>query len=417
MRTRNIVIIVASCCALVLVVVGLTVWLLYSMVTGRLFGYEPPPTPAQLKEARVVVGQGFLARSVFAETGVFKTNKDIGSISDVRVGEFDPHPGLDVVVAADDGAIIFDRNGANQGQVVFHFPIVNEKVGPFSSARTDTMMGDRQVVDLEGDGVCEYIARGSIHGAALFNHQGTLLWTYGKYTKENTSINDLTVGDLDGDGVAELVVSWHGIQVFDKSGNLRTHVQEEYGDTQIEVVDTDGDGKNEIVSVGGSLKIRNAGGEVTEELPIDGYFGNFALCNMPGRKEPVIFKVNDGKVWLIDLQGATVAEFNAPLSEFPETVHKTPLGDSFGTSVYKSRGVWIKLAPNQPEYLAVIKQFAALDRSVLDVYTPTGQLVYQEVLPEECLSIAVLPAADASGVPELLVTGEQTVWRYRHDKN
>lgn len=415
MRTRNIVIIIASCCALVLLVVGLTVWLLYSMVTGRMFGYEPPATPAQLKEARVVVGQGFLARSVFAETGIHTANKGIGSINDVRVGEFDPHPGLDVVVAADAGAIIFDRNGANQGHTLFHFPIVKVKVGPFSSPQIDTIMGDRQVVDLEGDGVCEYIARGSIHGAALFDHQGKLLWTYGKYTEGNSSINNLTVGDLDGDGVAELVVSWHGIEVFDKSGNLRTQVQEEYGDTQIEVVDTDGDGKNEIVSVGGSLKIRDASGEVTEEFPISGYFGNFALCNMPGRKEPVILNVYHDKLWLIDLQGDTVAEFNAPLSEFPDTVHKTPLGDSYGTSVYKSRGVWIKLAPDQPEYLAVIKEFAAIDRSVLDVYTPTGQLVYQEILPEECLSIAVLPPADASGVPELLVTGKQTVWRYRHN--
>jgi hypothetical protein len=108
------------------------------------------------------------------------------------------------------------------------------------------MMGDRQVVDLEGDGVCEYVARGSIDGAAVFDHQGALLWTYGQYTKENTGIDNLTIGDLDGDGVAEFVVSWDGIEVFDKSGNRRSQVKEEYGDSQIEVVDTDGDGKNEL---------------------------------------------------------------------------------------------------------------------------------------------------------------------------
>ncbi len=52
-----------------------------------MFGYKPPPTPAQLKEARVVAGSGFLSRSVFIETGLLKANQDIGDINDVKVDE------------------------------------------------------------------------------------------------------------------------------------------------------------------------------------------------------------------------------------------------------------------------------------------------------------------------------------------
>jgi len=414
MRTRNIVLItVGGCAGLVLATVG-SLWLLYSLLTARRSRYEPPPPPAKLKEARVVIGQGFLSRTVFFETGLFKPNKDIGDISDVRVGEFDSHPGLDVVVAADYGAIVFDRDGVNQGLTIFRFPTVNENLGPFTSEHTDRLMGQRLVVDLEGDGVCEYIANGSTEGAAVFDHQGKLLWTYGKFTKERTSIDNLTIGDLDGDGVAELVVSWNGIEVFDKSGKRKSQVTEEYGDDQIEVVDTDWDGKNEIVSLTNTLKIRNAAGQVTKEVDMPGYFGHFDLCNMPGTQEPVMLTVYESQLLLIDFKGDTVAKFKAPLSEFDDTVYKAPDGsESRGTSVYKSRGLWIKLANDRPEYLAVINEFAAIDRSVLDVYTPTGQLVYQEVLPEQCQSIAVLPPADASGVQELLVGGANTVWRYR----
>ena|GEM_PF-6726538 len=50
MRTRNILIIIAGVCALLLLVVGLTIWLFYSMLTGRMFGYEPPPTPPSTRK-------------------------------------------------------------------------------------------------------------------------------------------------------------------------------------------------------------------------------------------------------------------------------------------------------------------------------------------------------------------------------
>lgn len=414
MRSRNIVIIVVVSCAVIALAGAATVRLIYSVATGRIFGYEPPQTPAQLKEARIVVGQDFLARSEFVKTGLLETIGGIGNISDVAVGEFDSHPSLDVVVAGHEGALVLDRNGVRQSQILFQFRTSNVKIGPLTTPRIEQSLGDVQVIDLEGDGICEYLARGSLDGAAVFDHEGKLLWTYGKHTKEKVFINNLTTGDLDGDGVAEFVVSWYGIEVFDKSGKRRSQVVEEYGDTQIEVVDTDGDGKNEIVSVGGTLKIRDATGQVVKEVDVPGYFGNFALCNMPGRKEPVILAVYDSSLLLVDFNGTTAAQFAAPLSEFNDTVSKMPTGEEFhGTSVYKSKGVWIKLANDRPEYLAVINEFAAIDRSVLDVFTPKGELVYQEVLPEECSSIAVLPSADPSGVEELLVGGSRTVWRYR----
>ena len=389
------------------------VWFVYSIFTGALIGYQPPPTPAQLKEPRIVIGKNFLSRSEFVKTAFLEKFKGVGAISDVAVGEFDPHPGLDVVVAGSSGALVFDRDGVQQGRTVFQFKTSDVKLGPFKTPKVDMMLGDVKVVDLEGDGVCEYLARGGLDGGAVFDHQGTMMWTYGKYTKGKTAIRDLAVGDLDGDGIAEFVVSWNGIEVFDKSGKRRSQLPEKYSGSPIEVVDTNGDGKNDIVSAGGALNIRDSTGRVIKNLDLPVYLGQFSLCKMPGRKTPVMLAVEDGTLWLIDFEGKTVAQFNAPLSKFDDTVHRIGDEEIHGTSVYKSQGIWIKLAKDRPEYLAVINEFAGLDRSVFDIFTPAGELVYQEVLPEECMSIAILPPADPAGVQELLVAGERTVWRYQ----
>jgi hypothetical protein len=163
--------------------------------------------------------------------------------------------------------------------------------------------------------------------------------------------------------------------------------------------------------------IRPAGNVALSATTFVVYLGNFCLSKMPGRKQPVILGVQDGSLWLIDFNGQVVARFDAPLSTFYKTVHQASRSVLSGTSVYKAKGIWVKLAEDQPEYLAVITEFAGIDRSVLDVYTPTGKLVYQEVLPEDCLSIALLPPEAQSGVAEFLVGGERTVWKYRAGKS
>jgi hypothetical protein len=414
-RSRNIVIVVVGACAAILAGCAALGWFVYSLFTGGLLGYQPPPTPAELKEARIVIGKDFLNRSDFFRSPFLETIKGLGRINDVAVGEFDPHPGLDVVVAGSNGALVLDRSGAQEGRTIFELQVSNQKIGPFNTPKVDFSIGDIQIVDLEGDGICEYLARGSLDGGAVFDHQGKLLWTYGKYTEGRLFIRDLTVGDLDGDGIAEFVVNWNGIEVFDKSGKRRWQVAEEYGAPQIEVVDTDGDGKNEIISVEATLTIRDATGRVIKDVKIPAsYLGHFSLCRMPGKKYPAILGVQDGTLWLFDFEGHTVAQFKAPLSKFDDTVQRMPDGEEVrGTSVYKSKAMWIKLVKDRPEYLAVITEFVAIDRSVFDIFTRSGELVYQEVVPEECLSLAILPPSDPSGLPELLVGGRQTVWRYR----
>jgi hypothetical protein len=405
MRNRKLLIGIITVTCVLWVIIIAAGWWAYSLFTGAGTGIAGLPgneLPNELREARIVHGRELLVREQFFKTDYFaealRGVKGIYRIEDIKAGELDPHPGVDVVIAGRHGAIVTDQNGAKQSQIRYEFEKEEYGSGPFRSSLEQTSLGNIEIIDIEGDGVCEYMGRGSTDGAAVFDHQGKRLWAYGKFTKEKTSIDDMAAGDLDGDGTVEFVTEWESVELFDRYGKRKW--EQPWGRVfyKSEVVDTEGDGKNEIVqSTGRELVIRDARGQIIRKVQMPFYLSHFSLCAAPGKENsPHILAVKDGYVSLIDFNGRVAAKFDAPLS----------------AGVYKAEGVWVKLAQDKPKYLAVITQFATGDRSVLYIYSPDGALVYQEVLPEQCSAIAALPK-DQTGAQELLVGGSETVWRYK----
>jgi hypothetical protein len=401
-----------------LVVLAFSAWMIYSFF-AKAFSYLPE-MPNEVREARVIVGAEFLARNQFLTTNQsFNLNPStsLGAIVDISLREQDSEPGDDVVIAGRYGAMIVDRNGVKRSQIQYEFENEKTKVIIFETETPRRMLGDVQIIDIEGDGKCEYLARGSLDGAAVFNHQGKRLWSYGAFTDEKTSIDNVAAGDINGDGVSEFIAGWDAIEVFDKHGR-RAWVQPlEGGLHQIEVVDIDGDRKNEIIhNHAGGMVIRDGQGKTIKEVEMPFYFSNFHLVTKPGETQPHMLAVHDESVWLVDFNGNVVKKFAAPLSKLinPRKPSTNELEDLFSgeVSVYKAKGVWVRLKEAQPEFLAVIAEFAAIDRSVLYIYSDEGKLVYHEVLPEQCFSIAVFSQADERRAQELLIGGSDTVWRY-----
>ena len=190
---------------------------------------------------------------------------------------------------------------------------------------------------------------------------------------------------------------------------------------EMAVVDVNGDGKAELVEEDGrELKIRDTQGQVKDVVQVPVYLWHVSLCPQPNNQGPPLnLAVREGGLWLIDLDGKNYKRYDAPLSQIklekPEVVGAPGLPDqmTFDTEeVYRAKGVWAELERDRPKYLAVIANFAAIDRSLFYLYDAQGRLIYQEILPEECDAIAVLPPENSSGRAEVLVSGEKTVWRY-----
>ncbi|HEV2914111.1 MAG TPA: hypothetical protein VGX92_12595 [Pyrinomonadaceae bacterium] len=429
---RKIAIITVLIGGLLLLLILICVWAYNSIFAPYFNGRELPP---ELREARVITGADFLSRSEFyrANKGgrwrdLLDPNKlksRLDSIADVSVGQLDGRPGVDIGLAGRFGLTLLDGQGKVKERITYQFEKGSIALGPVKLEREKNSFSQLRVVDIEGDGVCEILGYDGIDGAAIFNHQGRVLLSRGAYDEGSSSIYEVTAGDLDGDGVLEFIASWGyepwtGMELFDRFGNSKWRLEEEYKPGECEVVDVDGDDRAEIVEESsGKLKIRDAQGKVLREVQMPVYLWHLSLCSRPdGSGPPQNLAVREGSLWLIDLDGKNFSQFAAPLSEIklekPRRIIEPGIpasSEDYKEQVFRAEGVWVRLKKDQPKYLAVIASFAALDRSLLYVYDEQGKLVYHEILPEDCDAIAKLPSENDSR-EDILVSGKKTVWRY-----
>lgn len=429
-KRRLVVFSVLFGCAVVLLA-GVVV---YKFVVAPFFvGREPPP---ELRETKIIIGADFLTKSEFHHASKSspwgdllnpdKLKNRLDSIGDVATGQLDGKPGLDIGLVGRFGVTLLDTKGAVKERIDYQFEKETITLGPFKSERQRDSFRTMRLVDVEGDGVFEVLGCDGLDGAVLFNHQGQVLFSRGQYKEGEASIQGVAAGDVDGDGALEFVASWGyepwtGVELFDRYGNSRWRREEEFMTGQLEVVDVNGDGQAEIVQEDGlRLRIRNAQGEVINQVGMPVYLWHLSLCARPdGQGPPQNLAVREGSLWLIDLDGKAFSKFSAPLSEIklekPREMAMPGTSDPlvFDTEqVYRAKGVWVRLKNDQPKYLAVVANFSVLDRSLFYVYDERGELVYHEILPEQCKAVVTLPPEDEGGSEAVLVSGGKTIWRY-----
>ncbi len=333
---------------------------------------SPPPG---FENPGMVKGEDFLLKSSFLD------EPRLGMITDIAAGELDPADGDEIGIAGKGGIYYADVDGKMKRRL--------------ETAAWDTPI---HFVDVDSDGISEYIARGILKDSpGLFSHNGRGLWRYSGIA----GVNGMAGGDVDGDGIMEFAVGFsdeEGIHLLDANGNLIWKAEDK-DVWHIELVDIDGDGKDEIIhsNANDEIVIRDETGAIVGSAKAPGHFSQFSLVEWPGAPgdEYIVF-AGDDVVWVVDYDASVVKKYDAPGCGL--------LGDAWATRV--------KLREGYPDFFAVIVDNGIIrNPCVLYVYNSEDELVFREILPATGARITAVSPGE--NLPEFLLVGTNgKVWRY-----
>lgn len=355
--------------------------------------------PGMLDATQPVVGEDLLAKSTFFE------DSRLGPVTDIAIGDLDGQEGEDIVAVGRDGAAFLALDGT----------LTSFQGFPRGGKRAADVLA---VVDVDGDGVCEYLRRGDVlwstHTPELIGHDGQTLWTLPSDLEHSWL---LAPGDVDGDGELEFAgSSLEGLFLLESDGALawRQPLETGMSGAQVQMMDMDGDGQPEVVHSRMSqeeremeLVGRDRDGKVTHSigrpigaLPTNVFMG-FTVCRWPTTSgDPHVLTTASRRLELFDLKGETVLELEAEEAMPFDRVIATP----------------VALRPNQP-HVAVLVVSSAWEATFLHIYDAQGEELYREAR-EMIDPDAVWPALRAWQPPGedmevLLAGGANGVWEYR----
>jgi len=339
--------------------------------------------PQELSTGKILVGKDVLEKELFYDAN------QLGLVTDISYGEHDSSDGSEMVIVGTRGAAFVKREGKSEKSVLF------------SGMQTNHV----DAVDIEGDGVCEFLNRGSWSiPVALIDHEGNLLWTYSDHTD---AVDDAAAGDIDGDGRLEIVVGFNGgggVHLLDFKGK-KIWEDEDGNVWRVEIVDVDRDGRPEIVhsNAGGQITVRDRDGHVlnrNKPFPNDpestSYFSHFSLTQWIGKNRQYALLAADDNLWVLDFDATVVAQLDAPLCR--------TLGGY-------ARGTLLRRQSDKLQYYATLVAFPHWDKAILYLHDSTEKLIYQEIIPGNGEAISTFAPED--GIAEILLVGvKDKVWKY-----
>ncbi len=357
---------------------GATVLLVSSAVAQNATKSQSPAR--QTKTERLKVS----APPLVMEKELFFQKAGLGAVTAIRPAPAwrDSQPFF--WVAGERGAALVTGSGAVQHSVVFEHK--GGKVTPW---------------DLDGDGTCEFVSCDGRQGdLRVFDGEGRQRWRYGLGL--DPAVGDATCGDLDGDGQLECVVGMKksgGVRLLNRNGK-EIWEKPETNVWHVEILDINGDGKNEIVHSNaiGLFRIRNGGGDILRELPYKNVIANFSLCRWPGA-DGGWFILNNNKatgLQIIDFEGKVITGFPT-----------AAMG-------YEAGGVPVRLERGEKPLFALLVCDCLPHRDTwLYLYDSEGNLIFQDKLQSRRATL--LTVVDETPGQEALLVGEEDgkVWRYR----
>ncbi len=300
--------------------------------------------PASLNDIGVRVGRGWLASDTFHE------NARLGSVTQIvrrKTGEL-------AIVGTHAAAFLPAQGGLPR--VVAIRPEAGE------AELIEWASGPPRYIDRGG---------GGWQTGALIGEDGGRLWQ----PEGLNGMNDLAARDVDGDGIPELAVGYNGaggVHLYDAAGTRRWR-QDDGNVWHVEIVDTDADGRPEIVhsNASGELTIREASGSVRLRASPEGYFSQFSLVEWPRGQSGLLHARDDG-AQVVGFDGETRVRLATPDSSFLMNAHGT---------VARFDG---------DDHLVLTLSMSNWDRTQLVVFDGSGALRYREVVAGRCDAVAAL---------------------------
>lgn len=328
-----------------------------------------------------IAGEGVLKKG---PGGEYRERHLIGNARHIMKGRFNPAGEMEIALSGLRSVAFFDEN-----------------LGFKSRKEFDEVATDRALVDVDGDGVCEYLAYEHMTSVSLLSHDGSTIWKYSGDKEKHEYLDGVAVGDMDGDGKPQFAAYYtygRGVVLLNESGVVQwEHPVVSLG--TLEMSDVDGDGKSEIVYDNSN----NANG-ITEFTVLNdtggvkGYFkastksSHFAIAPWPDRAgSQHVFISEDGRILVYDMKGQPVSQL-----------------DATGNKAYGDfKLLYVKIKSGDEDYLA-IKKNVMPDLSVLYVYSPQKQLIYQKTDVVRGLSSPVLFSlpVGTTGAERLIATAE-----------
>lgn len=337
----------------------------------KVFEYENYYTP------RIAIGKELLQKKQFL------TNDKLSEIRSISVNAGKSDANGKLIIIGEMGALLAELSGEQKAFVSF-----------------DRRVGETVPVDIEGDGVFEFMNRGGgWQPVSLLDSRGQTLWMYPseEFSVTKGAADTMAAGDIDKDGMLDFVIGMNGsggLHVLDAKG--KEMWKRDAGNVfSVEVLDIDKDGSPEILHInsGEGIVIRKTNGDKIGT--IKNTDGDFSLLYQDNSKNEPLLIYDDHRLNLTDLKGNVKRIF-----ELPGGGH-TPQG----TLVYFN-GI------SNPPYYAFARTIQATGmRSDLTVFDYDGKLVYHEIFHASYLAIAPVRQKE-KGLDSLLIGENSKVWLY-----
>lgn len=348
--------------------------------------------PEALMAPGVLVGEG-----AFSKTTLRKENF-LGNITDIKIKAGGSLNKGEIILVGSRGAVFLDADDPS---------VANSSV--YFEDHADFV----ELIDLEGDGVEEFMGRGCwCKPPIVIDSEGDTVW---QYEREDEKVVDMVSADIDGDGYLEFVAGLldGGIRMVD-TNDKRLRKRSSPPVKHIEVADVDGNGTLDIIfsTLSGELTVIDSSGKNinVRELPDTApdttkeettEIWDFTLVRWPddGGKQYILSPGN-GVVRFHDLRGEFVSELEV----------------EYSFDFAYARGAGFNGAGGE-NYFAVLLAHDYWGVSVLSIYDETSSVVYEEVLEGSYFSLAVGHGMGGGGSDNLLIGGKGDLIGYAFNED